>query len=52
MVGNIVQSRVHVNVRSWVNERSSSALDLGIVSLAVDELRHLFHVRNPVDFGI
>jgi hypothetical protein len=52
MVRNIVQPRVHVDVCSWVNERSSSALDLGIVSLAIDKLRHLFHVRNPVDFGI
>ena len=52
MVRQVVQPRVRVHVRGRVDERPRAALHLGVVALPGDELRHLLHVRDPVDLGI
>ena len=52
LVRQLVQPREDVDVRGRVDERAGAARDLCVVALAADELRHLFHVRDPVDLGI
>lgn len=52
MVGEGIQSRVDPDMGGGIDQRTGSALDLGIVALARQKLGHLLHVCFPVYLGI
>lgn len=52
MVGQVVEERVDVEVSGWVHARSGVALDLAVVTSAVQERLNLLDVGGPVDLGV
>lgn len=52
LIRQVIQSRVDVYMHRGVDQRPCPAHELGVVALAVDELRDVLHVCDPVDFGV
>lgn len=48
----MVETSVDVDMGGRVDEGTSAAVDVGVVSFARDELRDLLHVGHPIDFSV
>lgn len=51
-MGEMVECGVDVEVIRGIDQRTGIAFDVGVITLAVDEMANLLHVGCPVDFGV